>query len=72
MGTIRASHCKSPSEVDEVAPAARYAEIMRSGLTAEQNCAAVACAKNLPLLWIEKVLMQRTERGTAQFATLSA
>jgi hypothetical protein len=41
---------------------------MRSGLPTEENGATIAGTKNLPLVWIEKVLMQRMERGAAELA----
>lgn len=57
-------------EIDEAAEAAWYAEIMRAGLPTEEDGATIAGAQDLPLAWIEKVLVQRIERSAAKLTAL--
>jgi len=59
-------------EVGESADAAGDAQVVGSGLTAEEHGAAITRAGDLALAWIEQMLVDGCEFGTAKLATFGA
>jgi hypothetical protein len=59
-------------EVGESADAAGNAQVVGSGLAAEEHGATIARAGDLALAWIEQMLVYRCKFGTAELATFGA
>jgi hypothetical protein len=59
-------------EIGESADAARNAQIVGSGLAAEEHGAPIARAGNLALAWVEQMLVDGCEFGTAKLAAFGA
>jgi hypothetical protein len=59
-------------EVCKRADAAGYAQVVGSGLAAEEHGTTIARAGYLALAWIEQMLVDRRKFGTAELATFRA
>jgi hypothetical protein len=59
-------------EVGESADAAGNAQVVGSGLAAEEHGAPIARAGDLALAWIEQMLVDRCKFGSAELATFCA
>jgi hypothetical protein len=59
-------------EVGESADATGDAQVMGSGLAAEEHGAPIAGAGDLALAWVEQMLVDRCEFGTAKLTAFGS